>query len=417
MANPPYVAPFIDPVAGMVIPTYGSMIDDLISGYRAIYPQVVYLGTDTAKYQEISIFTLKNYDSNLASQIAYNSRSPLVAVGSDLDSIVKLNGLARLAASYSNAPERITGVPGTTITNGLVTDTQGNVWALPTTVIIPSGGSVVVSVTCQTPGAVQAATNSITTPSGGVTAGWTGATNPSPAVPGSPVESDSQLRARQSFSVAAPSLTRLASTLAAVAAVSGVTRIAPGTQTPGGDEGSSIENPTGGTDSWGNPPHSISMVVEGGTDLDVATAIFQKRGIGCFTNPNATNNPTGTRSIAVTDPNTGQITTMGFQRPVYLPIYVTMEIHGLNGYTSATLAAVLAAIVAYLNGLQIGETITYSSISAVAQSVMPSILTPQFSITSYTTGTSSSPSGVIDIPIDYYQVSQGISANIIVTEA
>lgn len=416
MGTPAYVAPFIDPAAGFVIPSYPSTLAFLISGYRAIYPQVVYLGTDTAKYQELSMFALKIYDTNLGSQIAYNSRSPLTAVGSDLDSIVKMNGLARLAASYSTAPETVSGVPGTIITNGLVTDTQGNIWALPPSVTIPSGGSVTVSVQCETAGAVQAATGAINTISGGSTAGWTGATNPSPALPGLPVEADSQLRARQAFSVAAPSLTRLAATLAAIGAVSGVTRYAVGTPTPG-SEGSSIENPTGGTDTWGNPPHSVSMVVEGGTDLDVATAIFQKRGIGPFTNPNATNNPTGTRSISVTDPNTGQATVMGFQRPVYVPIYVTMVIHGLTGYTSATLAAVRAAIVNYLNNLQIGETITYSSISAIAQSVMPNLLTPQFSITSYATATTATPTGTTDITIDYYQVAQGISGNVIVTEA
>ncbi len=416
MGTPAYLAPYIDPNAGLVIPSYASILADLISGYQAIYPQVVYLGTATANYQDISIFALKVYDTDLGSQLAYNARSPLTAVGSDLDSVVKMNGLARNAASYSTAPETVTGVPGTVITNGLVTDTQGNVWALPVSVTIPSGGSVVVSVQCQTSGAVQAAPGAINTISGGATAGWTGATNPSAALPGLPVEADSQLRARQSFSVAAPSLTRLAATLAAIGAVSGVTRYAVGSPTPG-SEGSSIENPTGATDTWGNPPHSVSMVVEGGTDLAVATAIFQKRGIGPYTNPNATNNPTGTRSISVTDPNTGQATVMGFQRPVYVPIFVTMVIHGLTGYTSATLAAVQAAIVTYLNSLQIGETITFSSISAVAQSVMPSLLTPQFSITSYFTGTAASPSGTTNITIDYYQVAQGISGNVIVTES
>jgi hypothetical protein len=44
-------------------------------------------------------------------------------------------------------------------------------------------------------------------------------------------------------------------------------------------------------------------------------------------------------------------------------------------------------------------------------------VTPQFSITSLHTGLSASPSGTTDITLDYYQVAQGISANIIVTEA
>jgi uncharacterized phage protein gp47/JayE len=410
---PNYVAPYIDPNAGLVLPSYQSIINSLISGYQAIYPQVVYLGTDTAKYQEISIFALKCYDSNLASQLAYNARSPSTAIGADLDSIVKMNGIARLPASYSTAPLTVTGAGGTIITNGQVTDIQGYVWALPISVTIPSGGSVTVGVTCQTAGAIQAQAGSINTISQGATAGWTGATNPSPALPGLPTESDSQLRARQALSVAAPALTRLASTIAAIAAVPGVTRYATGTPTPDSGPGSSIENPTGSIDFWGNPPHSISMVVEGGSNLAIATAIYQKRGLGVYTNPDST---AGSTSVPVTDPNTGTVTTIGFQRPTYAPIYATMVIHGLQGYTSATLAAVQSAIVSYLNSLQIGETVTYSSFYSVAQSVMPSLVTPQFSITSLRTGLSASPSGTTDITLDYYQVAQGISGNIVVTE-
>jgi len=94
-----YTAPYISPTAGLVIPSYADTLSDLISNYQAIYPQVVYIGTDTAKYQELSIFALKIYDTNLGSQLAYNARSPITAVGADLDSIVKMNGLARQAAS------------------------------------------------------------------------------------------------------------------------------------------------------------------------------------------------------------------------------------------------------------------------------------------------------------------------------
>ena len=420
MTTPAYVPCYIDPVAGMVIPSYASILAWRISQYRAIYPSVVYLGTDTAKYQELSIDALAAYDCNLGSQLAYNARSPITAVGADLDSIVKMNGLARLSATYSTAPETITGVSGTVITNGLVTDTQGNVWALPYTVTIPTGGSVVVSVTCQTAGAIQAAVGAISSISGGATAGWTGASNPSAALPGTPTEADSQLRARQALSVAAPSMTRLASTIAAIAAVPGVLRYATGTPTPGGP-GSSIENPTGATDSpWGNPPHSISMVVEVDSTagsaglLNVATAIYQERGLGVLTNPGSS---AGSQSVPVTDPFTGTITTMGFQTPTYVPIYATMVIHGLTGYTSAVLAAIQSAIVSYLNSLQIGETVTFSSLYSVAQSVMPSLVNPQFSITSLFTGITSSPSGTANITLDYYQVASGASANILITES
>jgi hypothetical protein len=48
---------------------------------------------------------------------------------------------------------------------------------------------------------------------------------------------------------------------------------------------------------------------------------------------------------------------------------------------------------------------------------MPSLVNPQFSITSVFTGINSSPSGTTNITLDYYQVASGASANILVTEA
>ena len=108
---------------------------------------------------------------------------------------------------------------------------------------------------------------------------------------------------------------------------------------------------------------------------------------------------------------------MGFQRPTYVPIYATMSINPLTGYTSATLTAIQTAIVNYLNDLQIGEEVTFSAFYAVASSVMPNLLTPQFSIASLFTGLAPTPSGTTDIELDYYEVAQGITANIIVITA
>ena len=133
---------------------------------------------------------------------------------------------------------------------------------------IGAGGAVTVSAWAAQPGNVNAAAGQVSliaTP----TAGWVAVTNPAPALAGQPVENDSQLRARQSLSVALPSKTMLAGTIAAIAATPNVTRYHV------------IENPTGAADSYGTPAHSITCVVEGGTD---AAAIYNNRGIGCYTN-------------------------------------------------------------------------------------------------------------------------------------
>jgi uncharacterized phage protein gp47/JayE len=289
-----------------------------------------------------------------------------------------MNGLARLPFTYSTATLTCVGTAGVPLVNCFAQDQNGNLWAIPSPTYI-TGGSVNVVATCTTPGAVAAEPGQISiisTP----TAGWTSVTNANAATAGEPVESDSSLRARQSVSVALPALTPIASTVAAVLAVDGVVRIAPGYPTPGGP-GSSIENPTGDVDSpWGNPAHSISIVADGGEDLAVATAIYLKKTIGCLTN--------GTTSAVVVDQNTGFQETISFFRPTDLPIFVLASIHGYSSTpTTSTVAAVQAAIVDYLNSLQIGETVPISAVNYEAMGVNSNLSAASFGVQSLAIGT------------------------------
>ena len=371
----PYSPPSVGP-SGLVVSTYQSILNDNLQAFLNIYGQNQYIAPDSAIYQLLSIISLKQSDANLGLQLAYNQSSPQTAVGAGLDRVLKMNGLERAAFSYSVAQLVCAGTPGQIVTNGVAQDQSGNLWALPSSFTIV-GGSITVTATCTTPGNVVAEANQIniiSTPQ----SGWATVNNPSAATPGVPVQSDSQVRAVQAVSVALPSLTTLQSTLAAILSVPGVTRVNPGTPTPGGP-GSSIENPTGTTDSWGNPAHSISMVVEGGVDLAVATAIYGARGIGCFTN--------GTTSVPVVDPNTGYTMDIGFFRPTYLQVCVLIKLTKLAGYSSAVGSAVQQGEVNYLNSLSIGENVVYSELYGAALTARPNPDQPLFSITSLQSGT------------------------------
>jgi len=371
-----YFAPYVD-ASGLHICGYPDIIQDNVADFKQIYGSSQYCNPDSAIYQLLSIVSLKQYDTFQAIQLAYNQSSPLTAVGAGMDRVVKINGLARLPYTFSTAPVVITGTVGTVIANGFVQDTSGNQWALPTTVTISTGGSITVTVTYTTPGAIVAEPGTITTIATPI-GGWTGATNPSVSIPGSPVETDSQLRARQAISVALPSSTRLAGTIADVLAVPGVVNLA------------TFENPTGTVSDGvtiygypagtplpaGLPAHSITVVVLGGTDLAIATAIYDNRGIGCYTN--------GTTSQVVVDPNTGYSMTMRFYRPTPVPIYVNIPVHPLPGFTSATLAAIQAGVVNYLNSLKIGESVVYSELIGACLNARPDPDSPLFSIRNLT---------------------------------
>jgi uncharacterized phage protein gp47/JayE len=387
-----YVPPILT-AAGLTIPSYQAILQDNLAQYQQIYGANQYVGVDSAIYQLISVFSLKMSDVLAALQFVYNQSSPATAVGAGLDRIVKLNGIARLPYTFSVAQVLITGTPNAVITSGQAEDTSGNIWLLPTTVTIGVGGTVTVSATCSTAGDVAAepnAINIIATPQ----PGWTSVTNPVAAIPGTAIETDSQLRARQTISVSIPSHTMLQGVTAAVAAVPGVTRY------------NVVENFTSAVDALGNPPHSVTAVVEGATDAAVAQAIYNQRGLGVY--------PNGTTTVAITDPNTGTVMNINFYRPAYVPIWVTMNVHALGNFTSAMPGLLQTAIVNYLNSLQIGEIVTQSALYAAAMSVTPDLDTPAFSIYALFLDPFSTPVDTADIPMLFNQVAQGLIANVIV---
>ena len=387
-------APATITAAGLTVPVLADIQQLYLDAFQSIYGSTVYQQPDDKDLQMIVAFAMKVADVMQAVQLAYNARSPLTAVGADLDSIVKLNGLVRGGATQSTCPLVLSGAAGAVITNGVVNDPVGNAWALPASVTIGPGGTATATATCSTPGPIAATVGTITsiaTP----TAGWVSVTNAVAATLGQFAETDSQFRARQAISVALPGMTMLQAAIASIAATSAVTRY------------DVLENPTGAVDSFGNPAHSITAVVEGGANADVAQAIYSKRGIGCFTN--------GTTTVEVTDQVNGTTIPISFDRPIYLPIFVSMSVHGLTGFTSTTVTAIQTAIVNYLNSLQIGEEVTYSAMYGAALSVMSDLSLPEFSIKTVAIGTAASPTGTSDISINFNQVAQGITANVIVT--
>src|ERR1700677_1126938 len=267
-----YFAPYID-ATGLNIPTYQDIYDYILTQYCSIYGITLSSNLSTSDIHDITNRALMINDCMNALQLAYNGFMVGSAIGVQQDTLYKVNGISRNAPTYSTASLSITGLAGATLTNLVAQDQNGNLWTLPASFTLNGSGLATVTGTCQTVGAVSAPSNTINIPQT-PTANWYTVTNAAAAIPGAPVEPDSGFRARQAVSVSNPSQSLVTGTLGDIAQVDGVTRYATGIPTPGGAPGTSIENPSGSTDSWGNPAHSITMVFEGATDLAVATAIY-----------------------------------------------------------------------------------------------------------------------------------------------
>ncbi|TWH46323.1 baseplate J/gp47 family protein [Sporomusa sp. KB1] len=389
-----YFKPYID-ASGLHLPSYIDIRDGMIAEAKRIYGQDIYLENDSADYQYISALSLKYHDVLQTLQLAYNSRSPSTATNAALDGTVRINGINRKAASYSTVPVILTGQGGTVITNGIVQDVSGYNWALPASVVIGTSGSTSSVATCQTLGNITAQSgeiNKIMTP----TAGWLNVSNSAAASPGQAAEVDSALRGRQAASTANPSTTVLDGIDGAIYALPGVTRHIL------------YENDTGQYDDNGLPPHSLTAVIEGGNDEEIARTIHTRKTPGGYTN--------GTTAILVMN-DRGQNVLIRFYRPTYYNMAVTLNIKQLTGYTSNVLENINANLVAYLNNLAIGQDLALSALWAAAMTANVDLHMPSFSIQSLTAGTVGKAQSTADIVIPFHGVTKGELANIKVNPA
>lgn len=361
-----YFAPYIDQ-SGLNIPTYQDIEDYLVAQAKAIYGSDIFLDNSSQDFQFIAAIAQVIYDTLLSTQLAYNSRGPVTAIGTGLDDVVALNGVTREPATNSTVTLDLTGSAYTVISNGLVSDTNGNVWELPASVSLDSGGAATVTATCQTEGAITALAGQVViiqTP----TLGWTSVTNPQAATVGRDAESDSELRARQAVSVANPSQALTTGILGAVLAVDSVVSA----QLYENDTSATVMEINGVGAPYGYPEHSITLVVDGGDGEEIANQIALRKTPGCYTN--------GTEEYTIVD-RFGVPVTIRFYRPVTQVIEVVLNITPLNGYTATVGAAAKQAVVDYLNSLVAGQSVIISELWQAALSADTSAY-PVFSLDS-----------------------------------
>jgi uncharacterized phage protein gp47/JayE len=283
----------------------------------------------------------------------------------------------------------ITGIPYTQITNGSVEDASGVIWNLPQSVVIPAGGSLTVTATCSQTGPIAAAANELTkinTP----TYGWTSVTNPTQASTGTEEETDGELRTRQSLSVSLPSQTLLSGTRAGIASIESVKRLAV-YENDTNSAAVTADNP------YGLPAHSITCVVEGGDNTDIATQILYHKGIGCYTN--------GDVETTITDSG-GYANNIRFYRPVYKDLGITVTLIPYSGYVATMAQTVQEAIFGYIENMEIAGDVSVSVLTSIAIACNEDINHPAFGVASVTIGDVGGTQSATDYTVDYNEVAQ-----------
>lgn len=379
-------------LTGISIPTYEDVYQSLIASFKAIYGNDIYVAPDSQDGQWIAVLAQAITDSNQAAVACFQAFSPTYAQGTGLSSLVKLNGISRKVATHSTAVGDLGGVAGTTIIGGVVQDAAGNLWDVPSPSVIPLSGTLTVTVTAQKAGSISAivgSINKIYNPQ----YGWQSFTNTSAATAGSAVETDAELRRRQAFSSAIPSLSILDGILAGIGNVSGVTRWTV------------YENDTGTTDANGIPAHSISAVVAGGSSAAIAAAIALRKPPGAQTY--------GSTTVTVYDAY-GLATNINYYTLSTTNIYFDVTIKALTGYVSTTGTALVAALVDFVNALDIGEDV-YVSQAQAAASLIGLGIGQTFYITAFKLGTAPAPVGTSNLTIAFNAAAACATANVTLT--
>lgn len=211
----------------------------------------------------------------------FNQVNPDYSTGRFQDGIGRIYFMDRISAQGTVVTATCIGQVGTTIPAGSsAVDTSGYIYQSIDNAIIPSTGSVDVQFVNTTTGPIPCAAGALNQIYRAVS-GWDSITNVSPGVVGVDVESRIAFETRRRQSVARNSRNQDASTLSALLATNGVL------------DAYVWSNRTASTVNKGttNFPvlgHSIYICVYGGTDLDVAEAIFNTYNPGANLNGDTT---------------------------------------------------------------------------------------------------------------------------------
>lgn len=346
---------------GLTTKTLTEMRTEVYAAIRLIYGVDVNLEPDSPDAQLAMIYIEAALDIlDLISNV-YNSFDPDKAVGAVLDQRVALNGIQRKGGTYTITPVSITTSDSTTLF-GLdqsieqvytVADNAGTQFQLATTTAIPSAGTYDLIFQAADPGKVETQLNTITTPITVIVA-VTAINNPSPAIStGVNEETDAELRVRRQKSTAISSQGYKQGLEAALFNINGISNAKV------------YENKTGATDVNSIPSHSIWVIVQGAyQDVDVATAIYQKRNAGAGMK--------GNKSYTITEADAGSFVVQWDDVSIE-DIYISMTVEPIDTTKTVAVNDIRTQLPEDLS-FDIGGVVNANGVSCKVQSIDPNAL-------------------------------------------
>jgi uncharacterized phage protein gp47/JayE len=322
-----------------------TILTGLQAAMRNIFGQDIDVGNDTVDGETLQIYAEAKVDSDQLALDVYNSWNPQTASGVALSRLVELNGIRRIPAEPSQITVTCSGNVNTHIPIGSIIESTANGERFVTIqdAVVPWTGAIEVACFSQNYGAIQGPVGTLTTIITPVF-GWQSVTNSTSAILGRDMETDAELRIRRAMSTATPAQSVPESLYGAIANIPLVTQVRI------------FENNSGevSKDEMQMPPHSYMCVVEGGADLDIAGAIWNRASIGA--------QQVGHTTVTIQDVQ-GYPHDITFQRPEIVRMYVRIWVRPLPGWGDALVAAITQNLVNWtIENWRIGQDIIYSRV-------------------------------------------------------
>lgn len=391
---------------GTIVPDTQDIVDEVAQEFRDAFGQDLITTPDTPQGVLIVAESLARAavaDNNAA---VANQINPNLAGGVYLDALLALTGSARLTNTSTVVSCTLTGVEGTIVPQGVIAqDTNSNQYASQNQVVIGTGGVATVNFVAVAPGPITVAINALNQIVTGVL-GWETITNP--AVQSSigtltQSDGDAQIFRRRTLFSQGTSL--------AGAIVSGLYHTPSVTSLSFRENNADTTTPIDGVELL---PHSIYVCVNGGSDLDVATTLTNKKSGGCNYTNGASETPI---SQPVTVPFSGQVINVLFDRPdiigilVQVTVIASKSVQDPVGDTQNAILQYAAGNVTGLSGLGVGVPVSPFELAAAIGISVPGIFVKSLMI-SYAV----SPAfGAVELPINIWQIAQILQSNIAVT--
>lgn len=157
------------------------------------------------------------------------------------------------------------------------------------------------------------------------------------------------------------------------------------------------DNNTDVTNANGTPGHSFLVLVDGGTSVEIARAIWDNRGAGVAS--------VGNTTVTITD-KFGYQREIKFSRPTPVNIYIQLELTTDQNFPEDGYDQIREAIINYVDSLSIGQDVLYSRLYTPINSVKG------HQVDSMLIGTTNPPTGTSNIITNFDEVGQVLPENI-----